>query len=49
MVDVADQAGISVSLISMIEHGYVPAKASREKLATALGVEPGVFWPEVGT
>ena len=46
LIDVAEQAGMSVSHISMIEHGYTPAKASREKLAKALGVEPTQLWPE---
>ena len=46
LIDVADKARMSVSHISMIEHGYTPAKASREKLARALDGEPADFWPE---
>lgn len=46
LIDVAETAGMSVSHISMIEHGYTPARASREKLSKALGVEPGQLWPE---
>lgn len=47
LIDVADIAGMSVSHISMIEHGYTPAKASREKLARALKKKPEALWPEV--
>jgi transcriptional regulator with XRE-family HTH domain len=47
LIDVADQAGMSVSLISMIEHGYVPAKPRREQLSEVLGQAPEVLWPEV--
>lgn len=48
LVDLADRAQMSISHISMIEHGYVPAKATREKLAKALDAKPEELWPEVG-
>jgi transcriptional regulator with XRE-family HTH domain len=46
LVDVAEKAGIATSLISMIEHGYVPSAKTREKLAKALNCEPDTLWPE---
>jgi transcriptional regulator with XRE-family HTH domain len=36
LVDVAEKAGISVSYLSMIEHGLVPPEATRERIVTAL-------------
>ena len=44
--DVADQTGMSMSLISMIEHGYIPQEPRRKQLAGVLGKTPETLWPE---
>lgn len=46
LVDVSDISGKSTGLISMVENGYVPSKATRKALAKAVNKEPVDFWPE---
>jgi transcriptional regulator with XRE-family HTH domain len=43
--DVADTAGVSISLVSTMEAGYLPPLHTREKVARALGASSGSFWP----
>ena len=47
LADVAREAGISISLLSMIESGYVPPAGTRDRVAAALGSSTRVLWPEV--
>lgn len=46
-VGLANEAGVSHSLISMLESGYVPARSVTrlEAVAAALGASYGSFWP----
>jgi transcriptional regulator with XRE-family HTH domain len=44
--DVAERAGCSVSLVSMVENGYRPSLNVRERIAVAVGASAGSFWPE---
>lgn len=44
LVDVAKAAGVSVSLVCMVEKGYVPPAATREAIAQAVGASLGSFW-----
>lgn len=48
LVDVAHEAGCSVSLVSMAESGYVPPLDTQERLARAVGASSGSFWSEAG-
>lgn len=43
--DVAGHAGCSISLVSMAESGYVPARGTQDRIAHALGASSGSFWP----
>lgn len=43
--DVADEAGVSISLVSTMEAGYVPPLGTQERVARALGASSGSFWP----
>lgn len=43
--DVADEAGVSISLVSTVEAGYVPPLRTQQRLAGALGASSGSFWP----
>lgn len=45
LVDVAEKAGCSVSLVSMTESGYVPPLETRARIAGAVGASAGSFWP----
>jgi transcriptional regulator with XRE-family HTH domain len=45
LVDVAEKAGCSVSLVSMTESGYVPPLDTRARIACAVGASAGSFWP----
>jgi transcriptional regulator with XRE-family HTH domain len=45
LVDVATAAGISVSYLSMIEHGYVPNLGIRTRVAAALERPETELWP----
>lgn len=48
-VDLAKLAGLTPETISNIERGaVVPARKSRESIASALGVDAEQLWPEVG-
>lgn len=42
--DVAEQAGCSISLVSMVESGYWPTLERRDAIARALGASAGSFW-----
>lgn len=46
LVDVATKADCAVSYVSMIEHGYVPPRGVRERLAKALDTPVAGLWPE---
>ena len=42
LIDVAKAAGVSVSLVCMVEKGY--ESPSREAIALAVGASYGSFW-----
>jgi hypothetical protein len=44
LVDVARAAGVSVSLVSMVESGYASSESSRSAIACAVGASLGSFW-----
>jgi hypothetical protein len=44
LVDVAQKAGVSVSLVSMVESGYVCGQEKRAAIAQAVGASYGSFW-----
>lgn len=44
--DLAEKAGISGPLISMIEGGYVPALSTMRAIARALDSTPVALWPD---
>lgn len=44
LVDVAERAGCSVSLVSMVESGYVCGEGARAAIAAAVGASYGQFW-----
>jgi transcriptional regulator with XRE-family HTH domain len=46
--DVAALAGCSISLVSMVESGYIPPLHRREGIARALGASVGSFWQSNG-
>lgn len=46
LVDVAERAGVAVSLVSMAEHGYRPGPKSQKAIAHAVGASTGSFWPQ---
>jgi len=47
LVDVAERAGVSTPLISMIEGGYTPGKRSTlERVAAAVESTVKDIWPE---
>jgi transcriptional regulator with XRE-family HTH domain len=45
LIDVAHLAGVSVSLVSMVESGYASTEESRAAIAQAVGASYGSFWP----
>ncbi len=45
LVDVAEKAGVSVSLVCMVEKGYECSEAKRTAIALAVGASYGSFWP----
>lgn len=45
LVDVAGEAGISTSYLSMIEHGLVPPQSTQERLAAVLKRSEMELWP----
>ncbi len=45
-MDVASDAGCAVSLVSMVESGYVPGIRKRLAIGRALGASAGYFWPQ---
>jgi hypothetical protein len=44
LIDVAEKAGVSVSLVSMVESGYLCGEAKRSAIACAVGASLGSFW-----
>lgn len=42
--DVADRAGVSISLVSMVERGAPCSDQAKEALAQAVGASYGRFW-----
>lgn len=44
LIDVANAAGVSVSLVSMVESGYYCTAAKRAAIAAAVGASLGSFW-----
>ncbi len=48
LADVAAEAEIAISYLSMVENGYVPNPAVRARIASALGAPAGELWPGVG-
>lgn len=46
LVDVADRAKCSVSLVCMVEGGYQAGRGTRERIAAAVGASLGSFWPQ---
>lgn len=47
LCDVAERAGCSIGLVSMVESGYIPPAATRGRIAKALGQGTEKLWPEV--
>lgn len=47
--DLAEHCGRSMSLLSMIEHGYVPRPATRHRIADALETTVELLWPDEQT
>ncbi len=47
LIDVAERAQCSVSLVSMVERGAPCSQAKREALALAVGASYGSFWSTV--
>jgi transcriptional regulator with XRE-family HTH domain len=45
-LDLAELAGVSRTLVGLAERGYVPAGPTRARIATALGVDQRVLWPD---
>lgn len=43
--DVAAEAGCAISLVSMVESGYVPGEHRQEGIAAAVSASAGSFWP----
>lgn len=44
LVDVAEGAGCSTGLVSMVESGYIPSPAMQQGIAGALGASVGSYW-----
>lgn len=44
LVDVAERAGLSVSLVSMVERGGPCSDGAKTALALAVGASYGSFW-----
>jgi hypothetical protein len=44
LLDVATEAGVSVSLVSMVESGYACSQERRAAIAAAVGASYGSFW-----
>lgn len=44
LVDVAKKAGVSISLVSMMESGYRCSEEKRAAVAQAVGASLGSFW-----
>lgn len=47
LIDVATQAGCAVSLVSMVESGYLCSERTRSAIAQAVGASYGSFWSTV--
>lgn len=45
LADVAQDAGCSISLVSMVESGYMAGTPARASIAAAVGASLGSFWP----
>lgn len=45
LVDVATLAECSAPLISMVESGYTPKPATRDRIARALKTDVATLWP----
>jgi transcriptional regulator with XRE-family HTH domain len=46
LVDVSARCGVSVGLLSQMEHKYVPKKSTRRRVADALSTDLDTLWPE---
>jgi hypothetical protein len=44
LIDVAQAAGVSVSLVCMVEKGYPSTERTRTAIAQAVGASYGHFW-----
>lgn len=44
--DLAAAIGKSASMVSNVEHGFVPKPATRQKIADALGTTVQALWPD---
>ena len=44
LIDVAEKAGCSVSLVSMLETGRVCSEETKAAIAAAVGASYGSFW-----
>lgn len=44
--DVADRAGMSTGMVSMIENGLKPSRTTAKRMAEAIGRDPGEFWEQ---
>ena len=44
--DVAEEAGCSTGLVSMVERGGPASERVRQRMAQAVGASLGSFWPE---
>lgn len=49
LIDVAAKAGVSVSLVSMVESGYRCSEQRRSAIAQAMGGSLGSFWETAGS
>lgn len=51
LVDVAERAGVSIGLLSMLEGGYTPNRnsATLERVAAAVASSVERLWPEQGS
>lgn len=47
LIDVAREAGVSVSLVSMLESGRVCSDEKKAAIAQAVGASYGSFWGRV--
>lgn len=44
LAEVAEKAGLSTSMVSMVENGLRPSPKTGRKLAAVFGRDPGEFW-----